>query len=119
MPLPVWCFVVSYLPSVNVMTKVNQTTIPSSTFISIFDAALEEYKNKTGQDLRTHPFAAQLDSCKSADAILATFQKQVDSLNRAKKKSQTLMKWLNTIVPVLVMFSGILGEGFSLVCLGG
>jgi hypothetical protein len=100
------------------MSKANQTTIPSSTSLSIFDGALEEYKNKTGQDLLTHSFATQLDSCKSADAILAIFQNQVDALNRAKKNSQTLMKRLHTIVPVLIVFSNTLGEGVNLVCLG-
>ncbi|KAH9954071.1 hypothetical protein BGW80DRAFT_1511847 [Lactifluus volemus] len=96
------------------MSTANQTSTPSSTFLSIFDAALEEYKNKTGQDLRTHSFANQLDSCHSADAILAIFQNQVDALNQARKKCQALMKCLNAIVPVLLVFSNILGEGVSL-----
>jgi hypothetical protein len=98
------------------MSKANQITTTSSTFLSIFDAALEEYKNKTGQDLRTHSLANQLDSCHSADAILAIFQNQVDALNRARKNCQTLMKCLNIIVPILLIFSDNLGGTVSLVC---
>jgi hypothetical protein len=100
------------------MSEANQTTIRSSTFLSIFNAALEEYKNKTGQDLRTHPFANQIASCDSADAILAIFQNHVDAFNRATKKCQTLMKCLNTIVPILLVFSGTVSDSVSLVCLG-
>jgi hypothetical protein len=106
-----------YLPPANVMSTTNQIAIPSSTFLSIFDAALEEYKNGTSQDLRTHPFANQITSCDSADDILAIFQNQVDALNQAKKKCQTLMKCLNAIVPIFLVFSGVVSEGVGLVCL--
>jgi hypothetical protein len=103
------------------MSTTNQTAIPSepSTFSSIFDAALEEYKSKTGQDLRTHSFANLLGSCnsESADAILTIFQNQVDAHNRSKKNCHTLLRCLNTIVPILLMFSDTLGGGLSLVCL--
>ena len=104
-------------PSV-VMSTVCHTAIPSSTFPSIFDAASKEYKNKTGQDLRTHPFAAQLDSCDSVDAILAVFQNQVGALNQAAGRSHsTLMTWLNPTVNILLSFSAVLGEGLALVSL--
>ncbi|KAH9980865.1 hypothetical protein BGW80DRAFT_1198993 [Lactifluus volemus] len=103
-----------YLPPANVMSTTNQITIPSSTFLSIFDAALEEYKNGTSQDLRTHPFASQITSCDSADDILAIFQNQVDALNQAKKKCQTLMKCLNALVPIFLVFSGVVSEGVGL-----
>ena len=99
------------------MSTPSHANIPSSTFLSIFDAASNEYKTKTGQDLQTHPFADQLDSCDTADAILDVFQKQVDALNQARKSHQTLMKWLDPTVNVLLLFSATLGAGISLVSL--
>jgi hypothetical protein len=40
---------------------INQPINPLvSTYASVFEAALKEYKKLTKQDLRTHPFAAQL-----------------------------------------------------------
>jgi hypothetical protein len=103
--------------SPSVMSTPSHTDIPSSTFLSIFDVASNEYKRKTGQDLQTHPFADQLDSCASADAILAVFQRQVDALNQARKCHQNLMNWLNPTVNILFLFSATLGEGISLVSL--
>ena len=101
------------------MSTTSHKAVPSSTFLSIFDAASIEYKKKTGQDLRTHPFVNKLDSCDCADAILAVFEKEVDALNQAQNSHQTLMKWLKPIVNVLFLFSATLGEGVGLVSLCG
>jgi hypothetical protein len=54
----------------------------------------KKYEKKTGQDLQTHPLAAELDRCHSIDGVLDIFQKQVDALDGTAKRGQTLMKWL-------------------------
>jgi hypothetical protein len=99
------------------MSTTSQPVTPSSTFLSIFDTALGEYRKKTGQDLQSHPFANQLDTCDSADAILAVLQQQVDALNEAGKSFQTLMKCLKPTVNFLLLFIGTVGEGVGAVCL--
>jgi len=86
-----------------------------STFQSIFDAAFKEYEKKTGQDLQTHPFAAELDRCNSTDGVLDIFQKQADALDETAKCDQTLMKWLNPTVHVLYTLSATVGGGVSMV----
>ncbi|KAN0139772.1 hypothetical protein V8E53_002434 [Lactarius tabidus] len=45
-------------------------THSTSNFISIFEAASKEYKILTKEDLNTHTFFVQLDSCDSPDAVL-------------------------------------------------
>lgn len=88
-----------------------------STFQSIFDAAFQEYEKKTGQDLRAHPFAAQLDRCDSTDGVLDIFQKQADALNETGKCDQTLMKWLNPTVHLLHTLSATISGAVGVVSL--
>ena len=76
-------------PLCSAISTTNHTAVPSSTLISIFDAASNEYKKKTGQDLRGHPFADKLDSSDFADAILAVFETQVDALNQVQRNLRT------------------------------
>ena len=37
----------------------------SSTFQALFDAALQDYKDKTGSTLTDHPIAKRLETCES------------------------------------------------------
>jgi hypothetical protein len=99
------------------MSTSSQTTNinPSSNFTPIFDAALAEYRRLTGQDLRTHPFAAAIDTCDSPDAVLNIFRKQAHVFDSFRKGDDKLMKWLTPTVNVLFVLSGTLGEGISLV----
>ncbi len=98
------------------MSTSNQTAdSPTSNFIPIFNAALDEYKRRTGQDLHTHPFAAAFDACNSPDTILNIFQKQAQAFDRFRKGDEKLMRWLTPTVNVLFTLSGTLGEGIGLV----
>jgi hypothetical protein len=97
------------------MSASSSTTASYSTFRSIFHAASREYKKKTGQDLRTHPLAVELDTCDSPNTVLELFQKQADALDDARKSDQALMRWLKPTVHILYMFSATLGEGIGLV----
>jgi hypothetical protein len=53
-----------------------RATSTLSNFEALFDAALDKYKKRTGQDLRNHPLAAIIDRCDSPNAILTIFQEQ-------------------------------------------
>ena len=80
----------------------------------IFEAALQSYKKKTKQDLKSHDLFRQLEECDSPAAILAVFQATEFNLSRTGA-DERLKKWLVPTINVLYAFSGALGEGVSLV----
>ncbi|KAH9013201.1 hypothetical protein EDB85DRAFT_983713 [Lactarius pseudohatsudake] len=90
-------------------------TTSSSNFDSIFRTAFKAYKKRTGHDITSHPFAAQLKTCNSPDAILAVLRAQVDDFDQSRRDDERLTKWLNPTVNVLYAFSATLGEGVGLV----
>lgn len=93
------------------MSNASDTTASFSTFRSILDTASEEYKETTGQDLETHPLTGELYHCDFPDVILEIFQHQANALDETGKCNQTLMKWLNPTVHILIMLSATLGQG--------
>jgi hypothetical protein len=97
------------------MSTSNQTTDRSSAnFTVIFDAAANEYKTLTKQDLGTHPFAAAFGNSSSPDSVLDVFQTQAQALDKFRKGDDKLMAWLTPIVHILFTFSGTL-DGIGLV----
>jgi hypothetical protein len=98
------------------MSTSNQITIRSTTsFTAIFEAASNEYKTLTGQDLGTHPFGAALEDNSSPDAVLDVFRKQAQAFDKCRKGDDKLMAWLTPMVHILITFSGTLGEGIGIV----
>ncbi|KAF8267659.1 hypothetical protein EI94DRAFT_1700834 [Lactarius quietus] len=91
----------------------SQTTASSSNFKSMLDAALAEYKKKTGNDLLAHWLAAELQTCESVDAVLDILRDQAKVFEPTG--DQKLMKWIDPLVNVLHTFSDALGDGVSLV----
>ena len=87
----------------------------TSNFISIFEAASREYKKLTKEDLNTHPFFVEFDSCDSPDAVLSIFKRQAEVFDEIRGGDEKLMKWLDPMVHILFTFSGALGEGVGLV----
>ena len=92
-----------------------QASTPSSDFKSVLDAALSEYKKKTGKELLDHPLATEVQRCDSVDAILAIFQGQAEGFRQFKDGDQKLMKWISPVVDVLYTFSETLGGVASMV----
>ncbi|KAH9177215.1 hypothetical protein EDB89DRAFT_2090506, partial [Lactarius sanguifluus] len=86
-----------------------QTATPSD-FKSILDAALNEYKKKTGKELLDHPLATEVQGCDSVDAIKAILQGQAKAFQRFRDGDQRLMKWISPVVDVLYTLSSTLGE---------
>jgi hypothetical protein len=98
------------------MSTSNQIANRSTTsFTAIFEAASNEYKTLTGQDLGTHPFGAALEDNGSPDAVLDIFRKQAQALDKCRKGDDKLMAWLTPMVHILITFSGTLGEGVGIV----
>ena len=88
---------------------------PSSDLNSILDAALSEYKKKTGGGLLEHPLAAEVKRCDSIAAISAIFQGQAREFRQFKDGDQRLVKWIDPMVDTLSTFSETLGGVASIV----
>ena len=98
------------------MSTSKQTTdLTTTNFTAIFDAASNEYKTLTKQDLETHPFAAAFENSDSPDSVMDVFRKQAHAYDTFCKGDDKLMAWLAPIVNILFAFSGTLGEGIGLV----
>ena len=101
------------------MSTSNQTADASTTnFIAIFEAASNRYKTLTGQDLRTHPLATELETNNnSPDSILGVFRKQAQALDKFHNGDDKLTKTLTPIVNILFTFSTTAGANIGLVSL--
>ena len=82
---------------------------------AIFNGALRAYKKKTGNDITSHPLAAELQSCDSPDAILAVLRRQIPTPAQSQNGDETFAKCLIPTVNVLYTLSDALGEGVGLV----
>ena len=94
-----------------------RTTDPTVNFAAIFDAASQEYKTLTKNDLATHPFAAAIQDHSSPESILNVFRNQAQAFDAFRKGDDKLMALLTPIVNILFTFSESLGEGIGLVSL--
>ena len=95
------------------MSQVPTTSTSSTTFETIFTAALKEYKKQTKTDIASHPLATQLQSCDSSSAIIAVLRTQVQTVDQGSDERWT--KWLDPTVNVLFAFSATLGSGVGVV----
>jgi hypothetical protein len=95
----------------------DRPTPTSSNFQIILDNALKEYKERTKNDLLTHPLADRLEVCNSASSILNVLQEQVQELNQSQRRNEKWTRWLDPTVKVLHGFSVTLEEHVTLVCL--
>jgi hypothetical protein len=89
----------------------------SSTFQSLFNAALQDYENQTGINLVDHPFAKQLETCESVSSITAILREQAQSFHEFRENDGRLMKALNSSIDVLCApsISSALSETVGLV----
>ncbi|KAF8259323.1 hypothetical protein EI94DRAFT_1707205 [Lactarius quietus] len=92
------------------MSQVPSTSTSSTTFETIFTAALKEYAKKTKKDIASHPLASQLKSCESPNAILAVLQTQVQTFDQSESANERWTKLLDPTVNVLYAFSGFLSN---------
>ena len=95
----------------------NNSSSSNANFTKIFDAATNEYKNITGQDLGTHPFGAALDKFNSPDDIVDVFQTQSQAFTKVFKGQERLMICLTPIVQILFRVSAVLDNSLPMVSL--
>ncbi|KAH9044897.1 hypothetical protein EDB83DRAFT_2553853, partial [Lactarius deliciosus] len=91
------------------MSSPPQTPVSSSQFKSILDAALTEYKTKTGNDLTNHWLAKELQS-RDAEAVLNIIQSHAEAFDKFRNGDNKLMKCIRSSVHVLYTISSTLGE---------
>ncbi|KAI9458765.1 hypothetical protein F5148DRAFT_316022 [Russula earlei] len=99
------------------------TSYPPSTAIStspsyiqsVFNSALDIYKEQTGHDLVLNPLLHHLQSCHSINDILSVLREQIPISSPSQSRDERFSNWLIPIVNVLFAFSASLGEGISLV----
>ena len=96
-------------------TAVQTPSTPPSDLNSILDAALSEYKEKTGGGLLEHPLAKEVKKCDSIGAISAILQGKAREFQQFKDGDQRLMKWIDPMVETLSTFSETLGGVASIV----
>ena len=73
----------------------------SSSFQVLFDTALQDYKDKTGNTLTDHPIAKQLETCESVNSITAILQEQARGFREFRENDGKLMKAISSSVDVL------------------
>jgi hypothetical protein len=89
------------------------TTSPSN--FQLIQDALADYMKQTGIDLPKHPFADQIQSCDSANAIFQLLQNKENQFQAYRDQHRKLINCLNPVVQFLHAVSGTLGEAVILV----
>ena len=87
----------------------------SSHFKSILDAALGEYKSKTGNDLKNNSLAKELQGCESAEAVLDIIQREAKAFDKFRDGDKRLKKWIGPLVDVLHTISTKVGHAVGTV----
>jgi hypothetical protein len=97
------------------MSTEPSTSTSHSNFQSIFNAALDEYKRKTKNDLTSHPLLLRFESCDTPEAILTVLREQIPGFSESQNGDDGLTNWVTPTVNVLHAFSDTLGQGIGLV----
>ena len=97
------------------MSSTPSPSTSRSNLDSIFNAALQAYKKKTGKDITSHPLATELQSCHSPDAVLAVLRTKIPSLDQSQSGDERFAKCLTPIINVLYSFTATVGDGVGLV----
>jgi len=77
------------------MSQSRLTITPSSNsnFVSVFRTAIKAYKERTGQDITSHPLSTWLNTCDSPDTILAVLRAQDQEFDHSRRDDERLTKW--------------------------
>ena len=113
---PVACAMIGPSPQVAVPVAVpprtpqrRKTTASSLQFKSILDEALNEYKEKTGNDLLNNWLAKEIESCNTVEDVLGIVQGEANAFDKFRG-GKTLMKWIGPSLRVLYKISSIVGS---------
>ena len=105
----------SFFNHISSISDMSQSSSNSS-FKDLFNAALQDYENKTGIKLVDDPLAKTFENCDSVDSITAIIQEQAQIFRKFKGDDGKLTRSLKASVDVLYTLSNtILGGGIGLV----
>ena len=96
-----------------IMSAVPSASTSHSNFLSVFNAALQNYKHRTKEDLSSHPLLPSLQSCDTPEAILAVLQEKIPAFSQSQNDDNGLTKWVAPTINVLHSFSATLGGGIG------
>jgi hypothetical protein len=119
LPLPPTCCPLtaddSSFPSLSPIPDMSQ--LSSSSFQTLFAAALQDYEIRTGISLVNHPFSKKLEECDSLDSIISILREQAKDFREFRGDNGKLMKSVKCSVDVLYILSTstALGEGIGVV----
>ena len=96
----------------------NRDMANQSRFGALFESALPSYEKEAGVNLAEHPLALQLQSCHSAESIIAVLQGQAQAFSRFQG-SDRVMKTIKSTISILTRLSATapLDVDIDLVCL--
>ena len=83
----------------------------------IFDSALQNYKEKTGEDLPSTPLFHTLETYRSSEDVIATLRQEVPAFDKSWRRNDGLTRWLDPTVRVVNAFSATIGSAIALVSL--
>ncbi|KAH9029172.1 hypothetical protein EDB85DRAFT_2276158, partial [Lactarius pseudohatsudake] len=109
--------VTSELPTSGTKSSPLHAPTPSSHVKQILDVALNEYKERTGNDLLDNWISKELQTCDSAEAVLNVIQHQAEAFHKFRGGDKKLMMWIGSSVHVLYTISAALGEGVGMALL--
>jgi hypothetical protein len=89
------------------------TINPASNLHTILKEATKQYKVLTGEDVATHPCAAELEDWDSVDAVVKVFQIHAQEFEEFRRGDQKLLTRLCPIAQTLVGISGTLGDSLG------
>ena len=71
---------------------------PASFYLQVlFEAALQDYENKTGIPLAEHELAERLQNCNSVESVTAVFHEQTQAFSKFREKDKVLKPLKNTV----------------------
>ena len=91
----------------------SQSSSPS-TFQALFNTALQNYKDKTGNSLVDHPFAKQLQECNSVESVSTILEEQARVFREFRDHGK-LINSLRRLADILCCVTTVLSEGIGLV----
>jgi STAND-like protein len=93
------------------------STSPSPDLKLLFEAALNEFENRSGTNLIQHQIIHKLVDCQSAESVIDVLQEQAQAFRNFRGDNGKIMTWLKRTVNVLYTLStsSVLSGGISLV----
>ena len=105
------------LSAFTLMSHTQSAATSSSKFHVSFNNALDTFKKHTGEDIFSHPLAAQLQACDTPAAILTILRERICGLDQSQSGAERWSKWLDPTVNVIFAFSATIEADVCMVCL--